>query len=210
MARGEAVEEGWGKVARATTDDTWTFTHVPVGQSVRVCILSEVPVKWSVHFLEQQKIRCVGEKCTLCVRRSKPVARFLLSLWDFDLRARVVMELGEATLLDIRSILNGRDSGRGLCLELFRAGRSKRSKITGRQLDGGVDLLRDEFGVGGEDEVELPRPQDLKRVLKVIIETQYEAKPARPVHGGGCSSEESVAPELVKKIEEIRRRQSGV
>jgi hypothetical protein len=184
----EKVDYGWGAPGKVETDQTWTFIHCPVGKDLRLLILSEKPLYWSSHWFGNTNVVCSGIGCELCARASKPVRRFLISVWDFDLCGRCVFEVGETTIGDISNHLRGQTTGRGLCFTIWRDGRSKRSRICAKPLEGAQQLLEEEFADVETREIKLPNGQDLSVVYKAIVSRKRTGGGA---FAGGVDPEET-------------------
>lgn len=151
-----------------------------------------------------------------CARQSKPVRRYVVSVWDLDLRGRCVFEFGEPTMADFASLLDGGDNGRGLVVRIYKDGRSKRSRICARVLDGGAQLVRDEFGDQLTEEINLPLPQPVKPIVKNILERMEaeelgESATASPpranevIRSDRSGHDSSIAPAYADKVARIRK-----
>lgn len=164
------IGEGWGVPEQATSEEQWTFIHCVPGSELHLVLLSDQPATWISHWFGQKRRTCKGANCMFCARQSRPVRRFLMSVWDLDLRGRCVFEFGEPTMNDFVSILDGADTGRGMAVRIYKDGRSKRSRICARKLANAEILLRDEFGDPDLEAVELPVSQAVKPIVRSILE----------------------------------------
>ena len=167
---GDPGSYGWSAPGASEKEHVWTFIHCPVGRDLRLCVLSEKPLFWEAHWFGSTSRVCLGRGCEFCARASKPVRRFLLSVWDFDLAGKCVFEVGETTVSDMARHLGGQSSGRGLCFRIWRDGRSKRSRICATPLEGGIELVTEEWKNVDTSEIVLPSAQNLDVVLKSILQ----------------------------------------
>lgn len=80
------------------------FLKLKAGETVTFHILTRVPEKNVIHWVDKKKINCIGKDCDICASGNKKKARWTISVWDRKSETVKKLEFGTAIANQIKAI----------------------------------------------------------------------------------------------------------
>ena len=122
------LEEGWGDTAAAPSS-TYCWFHIPIVGGLDVVILSEVPTRYTGHFVGRQMRPCSNRGCHWCEVGLGKQLRWVLSVVDMVSGVRGCIEVGAAAAEAIRVTTAELGELRGARIRLSRATTARNSEV---------------------------------------------------------------------------------
>ena len=145
------LEDGWGDTAAAPSS-TYCWFHIPSVGALDVVILSEVPTRYTGHFVSRTMRPCSNRGCHWCEVGLGKQLRWVLSVVDMVSGIRGCIEVGAAAAETIRRVTAEAGGLRGCRVRLGRATTAKNGEVT-------CSLT------AREPEMAVPDPVDISRLL---------------------------------------------
>lgn len=134
------LSEGWGSPDGLRSEDQWTWFHANGEEPLALVVLSETPTSYVGHYVAGRMRPCDGDSCTFCERGTGRQARWVMCCVRVKDGVIGMLEVGKPLALQIRDWSESRGRLRGLAIELYRASRSKHSRIEIARFEGTVPL----------------------------------------------------------------------
>lgn len=131
----ETTGEGWELPGETKAWSDWTWFHIKPGKARIVVVLSEKPLWYQGHFVHGRMAPCVGSECIECARGTGAQIRWVFACAEVETRRQGLMEVGQATQLELRQYVTRAGRFRGLVLCFGRYSKAKQSRIECEYVD---------------------------------------------------------------------------
>jgi len=122
------LEEGWGDTAAAPSS-TYCWMHIPTVGALEVVILSEIPTRYTGHFVGRTMRPCEAVGCHWCGVGLGRQLRWVLSVVDCLSGTRACIEVGAAAAETMRRATAEAGGLRGCRVRLSRATTARNSEV---------------------------------------------------------------------------------
>jgi len=122
------LDEGWGDTSAAPSS-SYCWFHIPAVGALDVVILSEVPTRYTGHFVGRTMRPCQNRGCHWCEVGLGKQLRWVLSVVDMVSGVRGCIEVGAAAAEAIRATTAELGELRGCRVRLSRATTAKNSEV---------------------------------------------------------------------------------
>ncbi len=131
-----SVGEGWEPPLPERPWSDFHWWKVSTRGALLLVILSEKPVWYTGHFVDDRMWPCLGSECELCNRGVGSQVRYVFAAVEASTHKPGLIEVGRTNGLLIRDWMSRKGGLRGMCLEFVKHTSSRRSRTLVSYVDG--------------------------------------------------------------------------
>lgn len=146
----DSVKSGWGDPEEEVKRGSNAWLHVPARGKLKLCILSERPIRYAAHWVGRGMVRCPNEpdvderrivsgECPYCDRHMGRQMRYAFSVYDLDVGAAALFEVGAAAAVQMSRHVNVVGVLRGACFLFAKEGGRERGKVIAQGIAGVIN-----------------------------------------------------------------------